>query len=177
MNGSSELIFALKEDIGIPELFSGRKADLKYLMDWSERTKFQGTLSLAIFARRKKGKTALVQRFYIILFTRNDPMIIPFYYKVKEVEKSQLQLAEEFYSSLLSQYAAFKTRDISLITQKPSYDELIELLNNDPFFIGDIKTMKRYLEECDSDQAWDFASYAGERISVQKNERIIQILD
>ena len=30
------------------------------------------------------GKTALLQRFFNILFTRNDPQLIPFYYRIPE---------------------------------------------------------------------------------------------
>ncbi|MBF0408208.1 MAG: hypothetical protein HQM10_12695 [Candidatus Riflebacteria bacterium] len=171
------MIFALEEEIGSTEIFTGRKGEISYLMNWLEGVKKKCNNSIALLARRKKGKTALIQRFYNILFTMNDPMIVPFYYRIREVEKSQLQLADELYNSLLRQYAAFVTRDVSLIKKKLSYPELRELFNGDKIIVQDTVDMERWLGENNSDQAWEHASWAGERISIEKNIRIIQIFD
>ena len=78
-----KLIFAFKEEIGNTELFIGRKDDINYFLKWVDKVKEELEISVAIFERRKKGKTALVQRLYNVLFTMNDPMVIPFYYKVR----------------------------------------------------------------------------------------------
>lgn len=177
MHNLSEITFALKEEIGMPELFAGRKKDIEYFLKWAEGVKKELNLSIALFARRKKGKTALVQRLYNVLFTQNDPMIIPFYYKVKEESKSKLELADEFYNSLICQYAAFKTRDTNLIKSNVSYSELEKIFKDDPYLLKDIKYMQYHISIEHSDAAWHHAAYAGERISSLKNERIIQILD
>jgi hypothetical protein len=177
ITNSSELIFALKEEIGNTELFTGRKADLEYLFSWLEGVRKESKPSIAIMARRKKGKTALVQRFYNLLFTWNDPQIVPFYYKVKEAEISKLNFADEFYHSFVCQYAAFKTRDISILKRTVYYHELKEIFKDDKIILQDIEAMEFALAKKDDNTAWEHAAWAGERISVQKDERIIQILD
>jgi hypothetical protein len=59
-----EIIFALGEEIGDPELFVGRKKEMARLRKWAEGSKRRISRSMGILARRKKGKTALLQRFY-----------------------------------------------------------------------------------------------------------------
>jgi hypothetical protein len=177
MLSASRLTFALTEEIGDTNLFTGRKADLDYLFRWLEGVRKKNHPSLAIMARRKKGKTALVQRFYNILFTMNDPQIIPFYYKVKEWKNYLLPFADEFYLSFLSQYAAFKTRDATLLKKKLLYSDLKEVFRDDQIILDDIVYMERVLAMKDPNKAWEHATWAGERISVQKNEQIIQIID
>ena len=66
--------------------------------------------SIAVLARRRKGKTALLQRLFNIIYTRNDPQIIPFYFRVPEGKSSLLEFADLFYRRLLSAYFGFKTR-------------------------------------------------------------------
>ncbi len=73
----------LTEKIGNPELFTGRRDELKFFLDWCEGVKGQFSKSTAILSRRKTGKTALLQRLYNILFDRNDPQLIPFYFEVE----------------------------------------------------------------------------------------------
>jgi DNA-binding Lrp family transcriptional regulator len=177
ITNSSELTFALEEEIGNTDLFSGRKADLEYLFRWLELVRKKTKPSIAILARRKKGKTALVQRFYNLLFNWNDPQIVPFYYKVREAEMSRLDLADNFYRSFLSQYAAFKTRNISIMKSVNPYSVLKEIFKNDEIILSDIKYMEIFVGEKKDNDAWEHAAWAGERISVQKDERIIQILD
>ncbi|MCP4548722.1 MAG: hypothetical protein GY835_19870, partial [bacterium] len=46
---------------------------------------------------RKKGKTALLQRFFNILYTRNDPQLIPFYYRIPEKLQTQSDFTRAFY--------------------------------------------------------------------------------
>ena len=69
----SDLTFALGEEIGNPELFTGRREELAYLLDWTAMVKNSLGDSQVILARRRRGKTSLVQRYYNILYTRNDP--------------------------------------------------------------------------------------------------------
>jgi hypothetical protein len=177
MLDNTELIFALKEEIGNKEIFTGRKKEFDYLMRWIDGVRIEQKMSIAFLARRKKGKTALMQRFYNFLFTMNDPMIIPFYYRMPEWELSQLNIADDIYNSLLRQYAAFKTRDCLLIGKKQPYAKLKEIFINDEMICEDIEDMERYIENNKDTDAWKHAAYAGERISILKNERIIQILD
>jgi len=77
MTKTADLIHALTEEIGDPDLFVGRRAEMARLMNWAEGVKRRISMSTGILSRRKMGKTALLQRFINILFTRNDPQLIP----------------------------------------------------------------------------------------------------
>ncbi len=79
-----DLTYALAEEIGDPDLFVGREQEMARLMKWAAGTKRRISKSMGILSRRKKGKTALLQRFFNILYTRGDPQLVPFYYRIPE---------------------------------------------------------------------------------------------
>ena len=106
----------LKEKIGNPELFTGRKKELTTYLTWIERIKREISMSQAILSRRKTGKTALLQRLYNITFDKNDG-VIPFYYEIPEGKQWAGEFCQDFYLTFIYQYIAFKTR-------KPLYVDL-----------------------------------------------------
>jgi len=55
----------LKEKIGNPELFSGRKKELDFFLKWIDNIKREISPSTALLSRRKTGKTSLLQRLYV----------------------------------------------------------------------------------------------------------------
>lgn len=73
-----KFVYVLEERIGNPELFVGRKKELEYLNKWLRELPEKLSQSTAILSRRKKGKTALVERFYNIIYNKNSN-IIPLY--------------------------------------------------------------------------------------------------
>ncbi len=172
----ADLIHALTEEIGDPELFVGRKQEMALLMDWAAGAKRRISKSTGILSRRKKGKTALLQRFFNILFTRSDPQLIPFYYRIPEEHLCKPIFAEFFYRRLLSHYFAFTTRTPAMVEQTLPFDELRELARNDHYVATDIRAMEEIVERAPS-QAWVHAREAGHRISALNDVRIIQILD
>ncbi len=171
-----DLAYALTEEIGDPDLFVGRKAELARLLDWAAGTKRRISKSIGILARRKKGKTALLQRFFNILYSRDDPRLIPFYYRVQEDRLPKLAFAEELYRSLLTQYFAFTTRTPEWVDQILSLTELKELARGDTHVAADLRRMEEILTRFPA-QAWRHAREAGHRISAARDVRIIQILD
>ncbi len=181
-----DLTYALAGEIGDPGLFVGRKAEMAPLLKWAEGTKRRISMSTGILSRRKKGKTALLQRFFNILFTRGletrdldprgGPRLIPFYFRVKERRMPTRAFAEQLYRSLLSQYFAFTTRRPELVNQVLSLRELRELAVDDHHVATDLRRMEDTLERS-PDLAWDHAQDAGHRISQLNNVRILQILD
>ncbi len=173
---SADLTHALAEEIGDPDLFVGRKQELARLLKWAEGSKRRISLSTAILSRRKKGKTALLQRFFNILYTRNDPQLIPFYYRVPEEHLSKTVFAKVFYRRLLSQYFAFTTRTPEWVNQVLSLAELRELSQGDRHVATDLRRMEDILENS-PEEAWGHARDAGHRISAARDVRIVQILD
>lgn len=134
-----DLIFALDEEIGNPKNFTGRKNELAFFLNWCEKAKERQSQSTAILARRKKGKTALVQRLYNILYTQNDPALIPFYFRIEEGNMTLLDFSSLFYRSLIGQYLGHKTRDLTLIRKRLNFEALLQLSGDDPL----LKPMKK----------------------------------
>ena len=172
-----KLIFALSEEIGETELFVGRKAELNKLLHWVELVKKTLSQSTAILARRKKGKTALVQRLFNHIYTMNDPQVIPFYFTIPERSISLLAFSELFYCSLLSQYFGFKLRRPDFIKTVLSLRELREYAQGDEIILRDLMRMEEIKQENNIDLSWEYARQTGHRISDLKEERIIQIID
>jgi AAA+ ATPase superfamily predicted ATPase len=67
----------LKEKIGNPALFTGRKKELSALLHWLDGIKTEISKSKVIISRRKTGKSAVMQRLFNILFAQND-QVFPF---------------------------------------------------------------------------------------------------
>jgi len=171
-----ELTYALAEEIGDPDLFVGRVQEMKRLLDWAEGTKLRLSKSMAILSRRKKGKTALLQRFFNILYTRNDPQLIPFYYRIPETKQGVLDFTESFYRRILTQYFAFTTRTPEWVTMVLSMDALKDLAASDRHLADDILQMEDMLARAPT-SSWIYAQEAAHRISQVKDVRILQILD
>jgi hypothetical protein len=106
--------FALKERIGKPELFTGRKKELSYFLKWINDIKDEKSQSTAIMARRKMGKTAILERLFNITFYKNDG-VIPFYYEIKEVKMWVGDFCVDFFLTFIYHYIAFKTRKIEYL--------------------------------------------------------------
>ncbi len=102
--------YPLAEEIGDPDLFVGREEEMTRLLDWAAGTKRRISKSMGILSRRKKGKTALLQRFFNILYLRNDPQLIPFYYWIPEILQTRSDFTGAFYRRILTQYFACTTR-------------------------------------------------------------------
>ena len=168
--------YPLAEEIGDPDLFVGREKEMTHLLKWADGTKRRHSKSMGILSRRKKGKTALLQRFFNILYTRNDPQLIPLYYRIPEKRQPQLDFSRMFYRRQLSQYFAFTTRTPVWVNQLLSFDELRDLASGDRHVADDLRRMEDILENAPG-EAWEYARDAAHRISVARDVRILQILD
>ncbi len=77
--------YALPEQIGEPDLFVGRKKEFDYFLgDWYRLVEKNFAQNQAIISRRKKGKTAFLQRLFNILWSagverkKENGNVIPF---------------------------------------------------------------------------------------------------
>ncbi len=168
--------YPLAEEIGNPDLFVGRKQEMERLLNWAEDTKPRNSKSMAILSRRKKGKTALLQRFFNILYKRNDPRLIPFYYRIPENVQTKLDFTRMFYRRVLTQYFAFTTRTEEWVPAVLTMAELKDLAASDRHIAADICRMEETLER-EPTAAWPYAQEVAHRISQWKDVRILQILD
>ena len=169
-------IQALKEEIGKPELFTGRKKDLGFFLDWVDLVNDELGHSHVILARKRRGKTALVQRLFNHIYTRANPKIIPFYIRVDEGRTTQMQFSQRLFCSLISQYLGHKRRDPKLIRKTMELNRL-KKATDDEDLLDLIHNMIRCVADDDSGGAWELARECGHTISSLKDERIIQIID
>ncbi|MCP4409687.1 MAG: hypothetical protein GY807_18460, partial [Gammaproteobacteria bacterium] len=123
------------------------------------------------------GKTALVQRLYNILYTRNDPKIIPFYFRVPEGKMTTLDYCKLFMRSLLSQILGFKLRKPEYIRTHPEWDKLEFLLEDEEALQVQYRQLKQLIAEKDPGIAWDLTREAGHNISLMLDVKIIQVID
>jgi hypothetical protein len=89
-----EMTYALKERIGAASLFSGRKQEMELLLDWAEKIPKEISKSRALLARRKSGKTAIMQRLFNILWNRKGT-VIPFYIEISDQDQWLLDFASK----------------------------------------------------------------------------------
>jgi hypothetical protein len=92
------LDFCKKERIGSPELFIGRKEELAFFLNWINNIKKEVSLSTAMLARRKMGKTVILERLLNITFEKNDG-VIPLYYEILATEKYIVDFCVDFFLS------------------------------------------------------------------------------
>ena len=172
----AKLVVALREEIGDPGFFMGREAELDSFLNWAELSKLQQAKSRAILSRRKKGKTALVQRIFNILYSNFDPQVVPFFFRVKEDRMKIPDFAHLFYRSFMSQFLGFQLRNPNLVNKVPPLKRLKMYASQDPELLEDIEDMEGILAT-DPALAWDHARDAPHRIASIKDIRIIQIID
>jgi hypothetical protein len=96
---------------------------------------------LALLARRKTGKTALMERLFNIISDKNDG-VIPFYYEVKNEKIWMVDFCQDFFLTFIYPYMPFKTRNVEYvpptdksdfkitihIAQKEGLDYLIDVI-------------------------------------------------
>jgi len=172
--------YALEERIGNPDLFTGRKAELDYFLKWINDIKERKSQSIAMLARRKMGKTAIMERLFNITFAKNDG-VIPFYYEIKEVKMWVGDFCVDFFLTFVYQYIAFKTRNIDYlkplekndfyaikaITRAEGFDDLTALINS----------VEYSFKHNHVDILWNTVREAPLTIAHRKKEFIVQMID
>jgi hypothetical protein len=174
-----DFVYAIKERIGDPELFVGRKKELGYLNKWLYELPLELSQSTAILSRRKKGKTAIVERLYNIIYNKNSN-IIPFYFELKEGKKWIVDFSLDLYTSFLSHYLGFKLKEIELIRKDMSLDkiEVIAQKNNFKTIVEDIDSFRDYYKNKENvDNIWSYVQSAPHRIASITDDFIVQIID
>jgi hypothetical protein len=172
--------YVLEERIGNPELFTGRQKELAFFLKWINDIKERKSHSTAILARRKMGKTAIMERLFNITYYKNDG-VIPFYYEIKEKEMWVVDFCVDFCLTFIYQYIAFKSR-------KREYLEQFEQGNLDRAKQAAEKEGLNYLNELiegvqysirndQIDILWETVRQAPKNIASRQNEFIVQMID
>jgi hypothetical protein len=172
--------YAYKERIGKPELFTGRKKELDFFLKWIADIKEEKSQSTAILARRKMGKTALLERLFNITFYKNDG-VIPFYYEIKETKMWMVDFCQDFFLTFIYQYIAFKSRKNSYLgrEKRNSLEEAKKAAKNEglDYLIGIIENVEYSVRHNQVDILWITVREAPKIIAYSENEFIVQMID
>jgi hypothetical protein len=172
--------YALKERIGKPELFTGRKEELSYFLKWISDIKEEKSMSTAIMARRKMGKTALLERLFNITFYKNDG-VIPFYYEIKENDTWIVDFCLDFFLTFIYQYMAFKSRKLNYLSRdkKNSLEHAKKDTMNEglDYLTGVIENVEYSSQHHHVDMLWNTVREAPKTIASSENEFIVQMID
>ncbi|NIM17535.1 MAG: hypothetical protein GTO45_36440 [Candidatus Aminicenantes bacterium] len=172
--------YALEERIGNPDLFTGRKEELSYFLQWINDIKERKSMSTAILARRKMGKTAIMERLFNITFFKNDG-VIPFYYEIKENDVWVVDFCKDFFLTFIYHYIAFKSRKTTYLTpeEKHNFDKVKAIAGDEGFeyLVGIIDSVQYAVEHEYLDGLWETVRTAPHTIAARQNEFIVQMID
>jgi len=175
--------YALPEKIGNPNLFAGREEEFDFFLgDWYMTLEGNFAQNQAILSRRKKGKSALMQRLFNILWSagtqkRKEAIeVIPFYYSIKDSKQTLKEFTIDFFTKLILQYIAFKKRDKTYIDGNYDFDMLSEIIEDEKIKAR-YQLMLNQIKKENWEGMWAIASETPAMLARQNNEKIVQIID
>ncbi|MDQ1353533.1 MAG: hypothetical protein QG657_3839 [Acidobacteriota bacterium] len=172
--------YALKERIGKPDLFTGRKDELAYFLKWIDNIKEEKSQSTALLARRKMGKTALMERLFNITFYKNDG-VIPFFYEIKENKMWVVDFCKDFFLTFIYQYIAFKSREPGYLQpeSRSDFEEVAKIAKKEGlgYLVGIIKDAAHAAAHEEIDILWEIVRQAPQSIAFRQKEFIVQMID
>lgn len=170
--------YPLLEKIGNPDLLVGREKIFRLLDKWLQGIPGMLSKSRAILARKKSGKTAIVQRIFNQLWSENG-VVIPFYFNIPEKRVWYPTFAAEYYCTFASQYISFLERDEKLVRNPLSLEEIKEygLAKSIKLLAVDVDSFHQYEAMGFHDSMWNIAHTAPHRFAGVFDQRILVILD
>ncbi len=172
--------YVYKERIGNPDLFTGRKKELAFFLKWIDDIKEEKSQSTTLLARRKMGKTAIMERLFNITFYKNDG-VIPFYYEIKENDIWIVDFCIDFFLTFIYQYMAFKSRKINYLgrDRSNSLEEAKKAAINEglDYLTRIIENVEYAVYHDYVDILWGTVREAPKTIAHSENEFIVQMID
>lgn len=176
---TQNMTYALKERIGDPSLFCGRKKEMTLLLDWAGKIPREISKSRAMLGRRKSGKTAIMQRLFNILWDKQGE-VIPFYFEVLDFDQWLLDFADEYYRMFISQYLSFITRTPLAFDNKPwkmsELQDIARTIKNDNV-LKSIETFQEYYNAEKVHQAMNWAFNSPTRLSGMEKKFFLVMID
>jgi len=170
--------YPLKEKIGNPHLFVGREAEFTHFGKWIANIPAMLSKSYVILARRKSGKTALVQRLFNQLWSANG-QVIPFFFSIPEHKIWYPDFSKLYYRTFASQYISFLERDEAMIGTLLSLEQIKEYgeQHNIKLLVHDVNIIQDGEQGRDHTAMWDAAYNAPHRFADYYDQRILVMID
>ncbi|MDM8559362.1 hypothetical protein [Candidatus Parabeggiatoa sp. HSG14] len=171
--------YVLKERIGTPLLFCGRKQEMELLLNWVNMIPIEMAKSRALLGRRKSGKSAIMQRLFNILWNQNGP-VIPFYFEMQDYDQWLLTFADAYYRTFMSQYLSFKNRTLLAPSNSPwKFEQLIRMATEigDKSILEDIHSFQKCLVTENIDQSMKWAFDAPGNFAGNNNISVLVMID
>ena len=173
-----KITFALPEQIGNTDLFVGRKREFDYFLgDWYDYLQKNFAMSQALLARRKKGKTAFLQRLYNIFWSQPEGNVVPFYFSLPEMKTSLADFSKSFFTAFANQFVAFVERKKERVANPPGFDDLEGILSPYPSLKSKFSSLLAYEKTGNWGLMWETASSAPSQLAVSQDVKIVQIFD
>ncbi len=172
--------YAKEERIGNPDLFTGRKKELAYFLTWINDVKERKSKSTAILARRKLGKTALLERLFNITFYNNNG-VIPFYFEIEETKVWVVDFCQNFFLTFIYQYIAFKSRKPEYLKPeiRSNFDGAVQIAKKEglDYLCPMIEDVAHAVKNKKIDTLWTIVREAPQTIAFRQKEFIVQLID
>jgi len=178
-----KIVYALPEIIGNTDLFVGRKKEFDYFLGiWYQDLEKNFPQNQAIISRRKKGKTAFLQRLFNVFWStcleknKSEMTVIPFYVSIKDSQVSLDEFSLDFFTRFCKCYQSYKSGDKTLLERTISFGEIKDYIE-DKELLRLHRTMTSYKEEKRWQAMWELASEAPASMARINHEKIVQIID
>jgi len=133
-----------------------------------------------MLARRKMGKTALMERLFNITFFKND-RVVPFYYEIKEVEMWVGDFCKDFFLTFIYQYIAFKTRKKEYLDPMGGFkfETAVDIVKKEgsTYLVELIQGVEHEYTNEYVDTLWTLVRDAPRRLAARRGEFILQMID
>ncbi|KPA18523.1 ATPase domain protein, prokaryote domain protein [Candidatus Magnetomorum sp. HK-1] len=171
--------YPLEEQIGKPDLFVGRIKEQEKLWKWIDDIENKLSKSVVILARKKSGKTALIQRIFNELWNAKGK-VIPFYFDVAEKNVWLPNLSVKYFRTFASHFISFIKRDIAAVNNPLTLNQIKEFAksNNIDALITDVDyILENKGNQGDHDGLWETAYSAPHRYASLYDLRFLVMID
>jgi len=171
--------YPLPETIGNPELFVGREEEFEFLNEWLDNIQKRLSISTVVLARRKSGKTAILERVFNQCWSDKRLGIIPFFISLGDKNVWLQNFSIKYYQTFASQYISYFERNTKMVRDLLTFDEIKEYADSNliKIFAKDIKMLLEYESKGNVDLMWELAITAPHRFASVYNQRILVIID
>ena len=173
-----KITFALPEQIGNTHLFVGRKKEFDFFLgDWYDYLQNNFVMSQALLARRKKGKTAFLQRLFNIFWSQPEGNVVPFFLTIPEKKTTLADFSKVFFTAFANQFVSFLERKAELVALPLDFDDLPSILQPYPRLLSKYTSLQHFKQAGEWNLMWEAASSFPFQLAVSQDTKVVQIFD